>query len=114
MSLKEFGGELGIATERVESGPGREVAENVRVVSKPAIGKAAGCNFPLRVDVFRVVVFIDVAPPALRMADEIHGGKSLEHFVKSLEFHIVIAIPEMEEDGDIKVFRNACHAIEVR
>ena len=84
-----------IADERVMPGAGRHVAEHIRVVAQQPVADAGGRHLALGIHHLLFVVLVDIAPPCLRMADEVYLREFLEHLVESFDAGVVVAVLEM-------------------
>src|SRR5206468_11656930 len=75
MPFQKAGREILVAGQRIQTGAGRAIAEHVRVIAQQPVRDAAGRHFAIWIRHFLVVVFVDVAPPGLRVADELNTVK---------------------------------------
>ena len=102
-----------VADECVLPGAGRHVTEHVRIVAEQPIADAGRRDFALGVHDRLVVVLVDVAPPSLRVADEVHLGEFLEDGVEPLDAGVVVAVLEMHQHRHVVFLRQLGDALDV-
>ena len=78
-----------VADERIQARTGRKIAEHIFVVGEQLVGDAAGGDFALRVIDFLYVLFVNVAPPRLRVADKVDLREFLQYAVETVEVQVV-------------------------
>jgi hypothetical protein len=57
------------------------------------------------------VILVDIAPQCLRVADEVHGGILLQHFMETLDTHVVGIVLEVHQDGHVVVSGDLRHQL---
>ena len=97
MALDELDRVRLVADERVLPGAGGHVAEHVRVVAQQPVADARRCDGALGVHDRLVVFLVDVAPPGLCVADEVHRGEFLKYLVETLDAGVVVAVFEVHQ-----------------
>jgi hypothetical protein len=98
-----------VADERIQSRTGRKIAEHIFVVGEQLVGDAAGGDFALRVIDFLYVLFVNVAPPRLRVADEINLREFLQRLVKILDPEVVCVVLKMQQHRHAEFSRYLGH-----
>ena len=102
-----------ITDERVLPRACRHVAEHVRVVAQQSIADAGGCHLALGIHHLLFVVFVDVAPPRLCVADEVYLREFLEHLVESFDAGVVVAVLKVHQHRHIVFSRQFGDALDV-
>ena len=99
---EEGAGVVFIADEGAVAGAGGEIGEHVGVIGEQAVGNAAGDHGARGVEDFLVVVFGDVAPEGLRVADEVYPREFLQDAVEAVDVVVVGALLEMHEHRHVE------------
>ena len=97
MAFQESDGVLLVPQHRIQAGPGREIAVHVWVIREQAVRDPSRRDWSLGVHHLLHVVCIDVPPPSLGVADEVHVRKRLQHSVESLDAHVVGSVLEVDQ-----------------
>ena len=109
MAIEKFFGVRLVADERIQARTGRKIAEHIFVVGEQLVGDAAGGDFALRVINFLYVLFVNVTPPRLRVADEINLREFLQRLVKILDSEVVRVVLKMQQHRYGKFLRYFGH-----
>ena len=84
-----------IPQQRIQPGACGRVGIHVGVIGEKPIGNTSGGHRAFRIHHRLIVFTVDIAPPGLGVADELHLGIPLRHLVKPLDTHIESAVLEM-------------------
>ena len=98
--------EIRVAVQRVQAGTRREIAIHVWIIREQPVGDAAWRDFAGGIHRGLVAIPINVAPPSLRVADEIDRGKFLQDFVKPLDVLVVFVVLKMHQHRHAKILRD--------
>jgi len=74
---------------------------------------ASGGDFASGVHFFLVMLLVDVTPPRLRVADEVHLGEFLEDGVEPLDAGVVVAVLEVHQHRHFVFPRQLGDALDV-
>ena len=98
MTAKEGRRVLLIACEGHQAAPGGHIGKHVRIIGQIAICEASGRDFAFWVKDLLIVIFVDVAPKRLRVADEDRFGKFRQHRVQPVVAAIVGLMLDVQQN----------------
>src|SRR5438128_327798 len=104
MALDETSRKLRVSGESVQTRFRGKVSMHIGKILQEALRQSAAPNRALGIQVHRIQVCADVAPPGLRVTDEMHLRVSLQYALKALDPGVVRFMLEMNQHGEPVLF----------